>query len=141
MPVRCVVPCRPADIDTEARLPKALPAIVLICAAGAIAPALAAPDGGPLSRPISGPVTVMQESLVVHGQRRLAPAPDAARVVPEFEDHAYSYHGWQPGNGRDPNTDAFIAPFGTAYGESSPAPGANLSAPGTISPIQSGLRR
>ena len=78
---------------------------------------------------------------MVHGVRRLQPAPQAARHFAAFEDRAYVYHGWRPGNGRDPNTDAYIGEFGTAYGESAPAPGANLSAPGTISPIQSGLRR
>ena len=82
-----------------------------------------------------------EDSLVVHGQSRLQLAPEPSRTFPRFEDRAYSDHGWQPGNGRDPNTDAYIGEFGTAYGESSPAPGANLSAPGTLSPIQSGLRR
>ena len=95
------------------------------------------------------PVQGSTENLTVHGQRHfVAPPTYNSDVINKFEGGAYrGKQGWlntsryRPGSGRDANTDSAVGQFGSAYGSSSPSPGANLSAPGTLSPVQSGLNR
>ena len=95
------------------------------------------------------PVEGSTESLTVHGQRHfVAPPTYNSDVINKFENGTYrGKAGWlntsryRPGSGRDANTDAAIGQFGSAYGGSSPSPGANLSAPGTMPPVQGGLNR